>query len=433
MIRPKVFPGEIDRSYLGAVMRLNGLNHEDATIALMAQWAEVLNWTPRTTPVVELLSLVAGVPTQLFVQQHSTLAFRRAITSRLPDVPHGSLDNRGLLSNSGMRRTRTVAYFCIDCILADQSELIRSFWRREHQMPGLYWCSKHRIGLNSTDAENAFSRSPSEFVESSCPVDDEWAAGVRSSKPVLRFLDICSALMETRAPFTVPSVRDALRLRAHPAGIRCSGRGQTSRRERYKELVSDRIQSLFPSSWLEKEFPAFGGRRAGQMLQSIDGVLWSGKAASTVASYALVASVLFETGDDAVAAFMTPPTHRSSRPVPRVPHKLRQIYVESLGSYDAISRKVGAVSPSVLRTLADLGLPNLGSDPADQLLMAARMFYVQGYSIGESASIAGVSHATLEALVRQAGTGFRTALLEFEGCLSPCNAIEKLTRSVRAH
>lgn len=433
MIRPIAFPGEIDRSYLGAVMRLNGLSDEEGAIALMAQWVDAPNWTPRTTPVIELLSQVAGVPTQLFVQQHSTLAFRRAITSRLPDVPHGSLENRGLLSNSGMRRTRDAAYFCVDCIVADQSELIRSFWRREHQMPGLYWCPKHRTGLSFTDVDNAFGRSPSEFAESSSTVGEEWLAGVRSSKPVQRFLDICSALMETRAPFTVPTVRDALRVRAHPAGIRSSGRGQSSRRERDKELVSDRIQSLFPSDWLEKEFPVFVGRRSGQMLQRIDGVLWSGKSASTVASYALVASVLYETGDEAVAAFMTPPTHPSLQSAPRAPHRLRQIYVESLGRYDLISRKVGAVSPAVLRTLADLGLPNLEGDTPGHLLNAARLFYAQTCSIGESASAAGVNPAELEALVRQAGPGFRTALLEIEELQGRCAAIEKTPKSVVPH
>jgi len=433
MIRPTAFPGEIDRSYLGAVMRLNGLSDEEGAIALMAQWAGAPNRAPRTTPVIELLSQVAGVPTQLFVQQHSTLAFRRAITSRLPDVPHGSLENRGLLSNSGMRRARDAAYFCVDCILADQSELIRSFWRREHQMPGHYWCPKHGTGLSVTDADNAFSRSPSEFAESSATVGEEWLAGVRGSKPVQRFLDICSALMETRAPFTVPTVRDALRVQARPAGIRCSGRGQTSRRERNKELVSDRIQGLFPSSWLEKEFPVFVGRRSGQMLQSVDGVLWSGKAASTVASYALVASVLYETGDEAVAAFMTPPTHPGLKSAPRAPHRLRQIYVECLGSYAAISGKVGAVSPAVLRTLADLGLPDLEGDARGHLMTAARMFYAHTCSIGESASAAGVNPAELEALVRQAGPGLRTALLEIEEFHGRHVAVAKIPKSMVSH
>ncbi|MBN8506529.1 MAG: TniQ family protein [Burkholderiales bacterium] len=188
MIRPTPFPGEIDRSYLGAVMRMNGLTNEDATIALMARWAEVPNWTAKAAPVVELLSRVAGVSSEQFVRQHSTLAFRRAITSRQTEVPHGSLDNRSLLSNSGMRRTRSAAYLCVDCIRADQADLIRSFWRREHQMPGLYWCPKHRIGLSFTEAPNAFTRSPSEFADVADVVDDDWLTDVRRSKPVMRFL-----------------------------------------------------------------------------------------------------------------------------------------------------------------------------------------------------------------------------------------------------
>lgn len=411
MIRPKPFPGEIDRSYLGAVRRMNGLPDEEATTALMAQWAGISNWTPRTTPVIELLSRVAGVSPEFFVHQHSTLAFRRAITSRQPHVAHGSLDNRALLSSSGMRRTRDAAYFCVDCIHADQSELSRSYWRREHQMPGLYWCPKHRIGLSSTDAVNAFERSPADFVDSANAIDEEWVDGVRSSKLVLRFLDICSTLMETKSPFTVPLVRDALRKRALPAGIRCSGRGQNSRRGRDKELVSDRIHALFPRVWLELEFPVFSDRRPGQMLQTIDGVLWSGKEASSVASYALVASVLFSTGDEAIATFMTPTTCHA-KPQPPTPHKLRQLYVGKSGSYAAISCEAGKVSVPVLKTLADLGLPDLGADGGASLLNAAKEFYVHGRSISESSAIAGIEDAALEALLRKVGPGFRTALLE---------------------
>jgi len=413
MIRPQPHPGEIDRSYFGAVRRMNGLPDDDSTVALMAEWAGVPKWSPKTVSVIELLSQVAGVSLESFVQQHSTLAFRRAITSRRPDVEHGSIDNRSLLSSSGMRRARSAAYFCVDCIHADQAELIRSSWRREHQMPGLYWCSKHRVGLSFTDAEDAFARSPSEFLDSPAVVDEKWVAGIRGSEPVLRYLDICDGLLDTTMPFTVAVVRDALRKRARIAGIRCTGRGQNSRRERNRELVSDRIQTLFPKAWLDLEFPVFVSKCAGQMLQSIDGVLWSGKEASSVGAYALVASVLFRTGDEAVTAFMAQKSMHRVAPQEPTSHRLRRLYVEGLGSYEAIGRKAGAASAALLRTLADLGLPDLGREP-DGLLIAAKQFYVHGRSIRESAAVAGISHTAIETLVREAGLGLRTAVLEIE-------------------
>jgi hypothetical protein len=296
MIRPKIYPGEIDMSYLGAVMRMNGLRNEESTIALMVQSAGVSKWTRRTAPVIELLSEVAGVPMEPFVHQHSTLGFRRAITANQLPIPHGAVENRVLLSSHGMRRTRNAAYFCVDCVIADQSELDRSYWRREHQIPGLYWCPKHRVDLRCTDSDHAFLKSPSDFIDSTATMEGDWVAESRSSKPVMRFLDICSALIDAKSPFMASRISDALARRATAAGYRSHFINLLGARVKEKELLSSLIHSTFPQAWLTREFPEFRKRRVGQIVGGIDGFSWFAGIDSS-AICALVASVLFPSAD----------------------------------------------------------------------------------------------------------------------------------------
>lgn len=56
---PQALPDEIDRSYYGAVMRLNGMPTEEHAKRLLAEWAGISSWSPKTAPVAELLSKVA--------------------------------------------------------------------------------------------------------------------------------------------------------------------------------------------------------------------------------------------------------------------------------------------------------------------------------------------------------------------------------------
>ena len=87
---------------------------------------------------IELLSCVAGLELPAFVRQHTTVPLRRGITSYRAEAEHGSPENRSMLRFTRTRLTRPGAFFCRDCVAADQDFHERSYWRREHQTPGLH-------------------------------------------------------------------------------------------------------------------------------------------------------------------------------------------------------------------------------------------------------------------------------------------------------
>lgn len=422
LVRPQILPDEVDRSYLGAVMRLNGLAEEEGAAALMAEWLGVRRRKPEEAPIAELLSRVADTTPQLFVQQHTTLPFRRGITSRSPLGAHGSLENRTLLSRSGMRTTRSAAYFCIDCVVADQSSRGRSYWRREHQMPGLYWCPKHRIGLHHVEGASGFLRPPSEFLESASAVDNDWAMELQQSEQVRKFLDICSSLMDTKRPFSVQAARDALRLRAKSFGYLNKRSGEAERTA--QKLLSDEILESFPRDWLTLEFPSFGRKRPGCVLHSVDGVLWSGKMASSVNAYALATSVLFEIGDQAIDAFLQPArTHAPQTLTGTMPDcRLCDVYVRHRGNYASIEISSGSAAKVLLKRLYEMGLPDLIPTSHQSLLVALNAFFVKGQSIEESAAAGNVGRVLLEEVIRRANSHLHRAVQGIAGRAIPTRA-----------
>ena len=76
LIRPTPFPEELDRGYMGRVMRINGAAKETDTIALVSAWAGDADKSRREFSRLESLSMVAGMELRAFVVRHTTLPLR---------------------------------------------------------------------------------------------------------------------------------------------------------------------------------------------------------------------------------------------------------------------------------------------------------------------------------------------------------------------
>ena len=195
LVRPSPLPDELDRGYLGRVMRINGFSSEKDAIECMVRMFGLEHLTQHERSRLELLALMAGQSSEHFAQRHSTVPVRRAITSFLPDLPHGSLTRRTLLSVSGLTSMRPGAYLCRSCVAADlKSRRGISYWRREHQIPGLLWCPQHQHALGYVDSEEAFLMSPAHCVEDADLLPESWVVQYQSNTGIARFLEIVSGL-----------------------------------------------------------------------------------------------------------------------------------------------------------------------------------------------------------------------------------------------
>ncbi len=114
LIRPSVLPDEIDRGYLGRVMRVNGLSDKQGILRALRVWSGLPadGGTGPRTGTIALLSQLANIPLYVFVARHTTLPWRRAITWHKTHIDHGGEHSESIVAGSGIRLAREAAYFC---------------------------------------------------------------------------------------------------------------------------------------------------------------------------------------------------------------------------------------------------------------------------------------------------------------------------------
>lgn len=413
LTRPAPLPDELDRGYLGRVMRINGIRSEKDMLAAIFKQFELDQLSRFERAPIEALSKMAGVSTERFTQQHSTLPLRRAVTSFLPDLPHGGSTRRTMLYNSGMLTARSGAYFCPTCVKADVEFHGVAYWRRELQIPGWLWCAKHRTGLHYSENEAAFLGSPVQCLGRADIVPDRLLKESIDDGPVNRFLEICSGLMVRDKPLGVKHVSALLRRRAESKGL------ETVRYRGRYPLLSDLIRDTYPNDWMATVYPEVVGKVTGQTMVKVDGVLFMGSSASSVWPYLLAIGALYDDADEALndlfnvkvsVAIAKRQRRIAVRSLSR--EVLLENYAKHKGRCSAMAKELGLSLSTMKSKLRVEGLPDLTGSRGGckKPNLAAYAFYIEKKSLTESAQIGGLTMVEMEALIREARLEFQVAL-----------------------
>ena len=412
LIRPIPFPNEMARGYLGRVMRINGTTNEKEIDALMRAWAGVSDKNWREVCCLELLSMVAGMEMPEFTLQHTTLPLRRGITSYQPELRHGCESNREMLWSSSMRQARPGAYFCEECVLADQKSQGQSSWHREDQVPGLLWCRTHFKPLNYADDSLAFLHSPADYLDRCNVVPEDWAQEAMDNEVIQRYLDICFALLARSYPLDVRTTSTVLRAQA----VRCGF--QTNPRNIKFPLLSDTVVGRCGRSWLATVMPTLADKSEGVCSTKLDGVLYMKTSASSVIGYALACAMLFDSAIDAINAL----EDGSTAPPPEIRPKndviqrdqLLSVYVKVRGNYAEATKLLPGTYQAVITQLRSLGLPNLIETDKCNSLSAAMAFFVEKKSLAQCAQLGGITPGEMESILQASGGEFTQALREMQ-------------------
>lgn len=112
LVQPAPLPEEMDRGYLGRILRINRYRSPKEMVEAIATHFGEDGRSRRELTTHELLSRMAGMTTEHFAQRHTTLPLRRGITSYFPELVHGSAGRRSLLCISGTLRKYPAAFLC---------------------------------------------------------------------------------------------------------------------------------------------------------------------------------------------------------------------------------------------------------------------------------------------------------------------------------
>ena len=410
LVCPPPLPDELAAGYLGRVFRINGFDHSKRSLGAVLEWAGIRDESRRVAPLVQALAKVAGMDLKPFVAQHTMLPLRRAIVSdRFGNDLYGA--NQGTkLWALAMRPTRPGLYVCRRCVLEDIDFHGVSYWRREHQIPGMFFCGKHGEALQCVEAADATKSLPSDVMGEGVEPIPSWLKEARSSAVVQRYLDLCSCMLQRADPLQEWHVSKAAGRRASQLNLH-TGKGVVRR-----HLLSDLICEKVNRQWIEAVIPATAGFLPNQICPPLDGVVRGKAVGYSASAYLLAFAALYEDSDEALKAITAglgndlrnPKKPRARRSVPA--DALVSSYVRNLGSHTGVACEIDLDPSDATGQLKALGLPRLGGMRPDNLEAVVDSILIEGKTIAEACHDVGTSAEAIRRALTVALAPLRSAL-----------------------
>lgn len=348
---------------------------------------------------VASLAFASGVSLDTFVRKHSLLPFHRTVSQTDTDVTHGDLSRLELIEHFGMRVWRqSMAMYCLDCVKEDIASNSFSYWRRSHQLPGVFWCLKHKCQLfNSKIGNRTFDHMPHLEMDG-CHIFSEAEFSEVLANPVIqRYVDIMLAVLDAErpTPFIQASFRMSELLKRHQLRIGKKGQQMT---------LTEKILEQVPMHWLRMIYPDISRRSTGEYFNPIDN-LALGPAADQ--SYILALAVLFDSSDEALdywyddieVMFVGGESQWKSSSCIWKNDKLVKLLIQHNENHRSLSQALGVDATHVQHVMTAAGVPALALENM-YLACKAIIDFQKGMSLQSACEANGANLDEVEMLVR---------------------------------
>lgn len=274
MIIPYPLPDELSLGHLGRIGRLN------------ASISEAIN--PHHWDLNKIANL-CSIDAENYAYLHSFLPFSQFLT-RIVEKPNQERWGARSRRLKGFEIPRYCASLCAQCVVEDMQFRGYSYWRRSHQIRGMLWCQKHGDVLLCTSTSTAYDSTPVESLAKAKPPDRCFEKQLDKVSPdIMRYLNICTQLLEYRNPVDIRKIRRLFNERAKKAGLQIV----KSQRESNVQFLSDLLIERFPIGWLTSVFPGIGNKSKGKYFPSIDRVVYTAPYCTLGESIAMALLILF--------------------------------------------------------------------------------------------------------------------------------------------
>ena len=293
MFFPTLRPEEHLEGYRGRLRFLNGLRDGKAvSIALDDEDAARTGRRSHRLGFVELVAARHEASTHDLLMRHSLWPFSAAADRPISPAAVNAMAGTQAGRTSIMRWARPDAWMCHECVREDIGFWGYSYWRRQHQLPGVLWCDKHGSELAHVHLGAVVSGMPDHFMEVSKVANAELCERARKLGAITRYLEICQGILDSAVYIRRADCAERLAVEAISSGLCTSARGAGA-------AMFELARATLPSDWLEDVFPKIDWQRRGKVTV-MDAVFGHQHYAAPTAAIALAAALLFESSDDAL-------------------------------------------------------------------------------------------------------------------------------------
>lgn len=157
----KPLPGEFSFGHAGRIHRLNALPIPASNLVSFLNG--VCKRLAPASPVsaVHSLAKLSGLDAVEYGKAHTLLPFHAfaCSTDELAEPEKWPLHH---VRKQGISASKRSGYWCSACATHDRSNFDFSYWRREHQVPGVLFCGEHDAPLHEAIGRDSFLRFPHE-------------------------------------------------------------------------------------------------------------------------------------------------------------------------------------------------------------------------------------------------------------------------------
>lgn len=354
---------------------------------------------------LHMLAVVSGMEPSAYALRHSMLAALRVAVAGGEVVPHGDVRSDNISRRKGMLTQREGAFVCSDCIASDlRSPYETSWFRREHHLVGVDWCTKHGCVLHRVLAPKPFDDLPHVWLDKGMTERlDAYCPRLPTEGFVARYIEISVRLLVRPCPIQGLVLNRVIAEKAKTLGLRVSQVGNLP-------LPSDRLVSLVDPTWAHQHIAGFGQKRRGGMFYRVDVAVTPSKSVAPGDGYALALATVCESSEEAAALVERAAlTSEGGSTITRRTREMRGeafwhgdawiAYLRADGNFQRLVADLDADMTTVWRRMASLGLPP-AKGAVESRTWTALLAFEDGTSLEEALACTGVNREEFERVLR---------------------------------
>lgn len=280
---PEPLPDELAAGHLGRVYTINGISKKDRVSCTIHKLVG-----DESRAYSETLASLAGLSFAHYLFHHTLLPFYRAV--QVAESKKWGVFNENLVARTVAHRANPLgAMICPLCIDEDVSFWGFSYWRRSHQLPGIYTCPKHQIALLRTSSSSPMKLLPQESLEKAEALSPELHISAIENPTIRRYGEICQEFLCRERLISTTQMVSCLQQRARRLQVR-------SRAGVIGLHLHDMARRQASGEWLTAHFPDIEKKGSSS---SLCRTYTSQKIAYATTYYALALALLYDSADDA--------------------------------------------------------------------------------------------------------------------------------------